>query len=290
MFLKLLIGALMLGGIYGLLALSYSIIYRASGLLNFAQGDMFMLGAFAGLVFNRFLGLPFVVSLLFSMLLMFCLGFAIEKTIIRPIINKNSPVMFIVLATMALSIIFRNGAMVAFSGALFSFPQIFGTTFINIGGVKIMPEQLMAVGASLLCMLLVHLFMKNTKFGTAMRGAAQDPLAAKSCGIDVSLTTGITWGLGGAVAAVAGILYGPSFQIFIMMGNIIGTRAFSSAVVGGYGNIYGAIVGGFMVAMIETFSAAYISTEFKDFISFGILMLFLFLKPTGLFNERALRD
>jgi branched-chain amino acid transport system permease protein len=290
MFLRLLIGALLLGGIYGLLALSYSIIYRASGLMNFAQGDMFMVGAFIGLVLNGFLKLPYVVAVLLTMIIMFVLGFLVEKAIIRPIINRRSPAMFVVLATLALSIIFRNGVMVIFSGAMFSFPSIFGRTFIQIGGVKFMPEQLMAVVASILCMAAVHMFMTKTRLGTAMRGAAQDPLAARSCGINVSLTTGITWGLAGSVAALAGILYGPSFQVFIMMGNIIGTRAFSSAVIGGYGNMYGAIVGGFLLAILETFSAAYISSEFKDFISFAILMLFLFLKPTGIFNERALGE
>ncbi|MDR1508070.1 MAG: branched-chain amino acid ABC transporter permease [Synergistaceae bacterium] len=290
MFLRLMIGSLLLGGIYGLLALSYSIIYRASGLMNFAQGDMFMVGAFIGLVLNSFLKIPYIAAVLLTMAIMFVMGLLVEKIIIRPIINRRSPAMFIVLATLALSIILRNGVMVIFSGAMFSFPPIFGRTFIQISGVKFMPEQLMAVGASILCMVMMHFFMTRTKLGTAMRGAAQDPLAAKSCGINVSLTTGITWGLSGAVAALAGILYGPSFQVFIMMGNIIGTRAFSSAVIGGYGNMYGAIAGGFLLAIVETFSAAYISSEFKDFISFAILMMFLFLKPTGIFNERALGD
>ncbi|MEY8389173.1 branched-chain amino acid ABC transporter permease [Oscillospiraceae bacterium 38-13] len=289
MFIRLLIGALMIGSVYGLIALGYSIIYRASGLMNFAQGDLFMLGAFVGLTFYRYIGLPFVVSFFLTMIVMFLVGMLLERAVIRKILKKSQGY-FIVLATIALSIFFKNLAMVIWGSRRVEFPSILSISNLKLGEISIQPESLMVVIVAWICMIILHIFMTKTKFGTAMRSAAQDPLAARACGIDVSLTTGVTWGLSSAVASVGGMLYGPVYGVSMTIGATIGQRAFSSAVVGGYGNMYGAIAGGLLIGFVETFAAGYISSDFKDFIAFAVLMLFLFLKPTGLFNERALQD
>lgn len=289
MFISLLVGALMIGSVYGLIALGYSIIYRASGLMNFAQGEFFMLGSFLGLMFYKTLNLPFVLSVLLTMIVMFALGILMERTIIRKIL-RNSDGHFVVLATIALSIFFKNFAMLVWGSRKLEFPSLFKTGNIYIGDVGIQPESLMVVGVALVCMVIMHLFMTRTKFGTAMRSAALDPLAARACGIDTSLTTGVTWGLSSAIAAIGGILYGPVYGVSMTIGTLIGQRAFSSAVVGGYGNMYGAIVGGMVMGFVETFAAGYISSDYRDFIAFAVLMLFMFLKPTGIFNERALEE
>ncbi len=289
MFIKLLIGALMIGSVYGLIALGYSIIYRASGLMNFAQGDLFMLGSFVGLTFYRYIGLPFAVSFLLTILVMFLVGMLLERAVIRKILKKSQGY-FIVLATIALSIFFKNLAMVIWGSRRVEFPSILSIGNLKLGEISVQPESLLVVIIAWICMVLLHIFMTRTKFGTAMRSAAQDPLAARACGIDVSLTTGVTWGLSAAVASVGGMLYGPVYGVSMTIGATIGQRAFSSAVVGGYGNMYGAIAGGLLIGFVETFAAGYISSDFKDFIAFAVLMLFLFLKPTGLFNERALQD
>lgn len=289
MFIKLLIGALMIGSVYGLIALGYSIIYRASGLMNFAQGDLFMLGSFVGLTFYRYIGLPFAVSFLLTILVMFLVGMLLERAVIRKILKKSQGY-FIVLATIALSIFFKNLAMVIWGSRRVEFPSILSIGNLKLGEISVQPESLLVVIIAWTCMVLLHIFMTRTKFGTAMRSAAQDPLAARACGIDVSLTTGVTWGLSAAVASVGGMLYGPVYGVSMTIGATIGQRAFSSAVVGGYGNMYGAIAGGLLIGFVETFAAGYISSDFKDFIAFAVLMLFLFLKPTGLFNERALQD
>jgi branched-chain amino acid transport system permease protein len=292
MFIRFLVGALMVGSIYGLIGLGYSLIYRASGLMNFAQGDLFMLGAFIGLTFYRYLKFPFAVSLILTMAVMFLVGFLLEKGVIRRLLKREGRMqdIFIVLVTIAVSIFMKNFAQLTWGSRRLEFPPIFGRATIKIAGINIQPESFLVVIVSLICMLLLHLFMTKTKFGTAMRSAAQDPLAARSCGIDVSLTTGVTWGISAGVAAVGGILYGPVYGVFMAMGTTIGMRGFSGAVVGGYGNMYGAIVGGLMLGFIETFAAGLISSDFKDFIAFAVLMIFLFIKPTGIFNERALKD
>lgn len=289
MFISLLVGALMIGSVYGLIALGYSLIYRASGLMNFAQGDLFMIGAFVGLTFYDILKLPFIVSFILTIIVMFFLGMLLQRTIIRSIL-KRSQGYFIVLATIALSIFFKNFAMLTWSSKRLEFPSIFNISNIQIGNMSIQPESIFVVAVAVVCMFLLHLFMTKTRFGTAMRCAAQDPLAASACGIDVHLTTGVTWGIAAAVASVGGMLYGPVYGVSMTIGATIGQRAFSSAVVGGYGNMYGAIVGAMLIGFVETFAAGYISSDFKDFIAFGVLMIFLFLRPTGIFNERALQD
>lgn len=290
MILNLIIGSLMLGGIYGLVGLGYSTIYRASGMMNFAQGDLFMLGAFMGLTFYDFCGLPFILSLILAVLCMFIVGCFIQIGIIQTLQKKSAAPMYLVMATIAVSTLARNSAYVIWENKLFAFPKIFNTATLKIGNTTVMPESIMAVAVCLVCMVIIHLFMTKTKFGTAMRAAAQDPIAAKTCGINVSLTTAITWGIASAVAAVAGIMFGPTHYVIASMSLVVGQRGFSSAVIGGYGNMYGAIIGGMLIAFIETFTSAFISSNLKNFITFGVLMFFLFCKPTGIMNEKALKE
>ncbi len=290
-FVRLLMGALVIGSTYGLIGLGSSLIYRASGLMNFAQGDLFMLGSFVGLTFYKILKLPFAISIILTAIVMFFLGFGIEKAIIRNVLRKQSNSIFVVLATIALSIFFRNLAMLIWGSSRIEFPTLFkNLNSVNISGIDFQSEQLMVILVALFCMVLIHLFLKKSKFGTAMRAAAQDPFAAQACGIDVSLTTGFTWGIAAIVASVGGMLYGPVYGVSISIGTAIGVRAFSGAVIGGYGNMLGAVIGGLLLGITETFAAGYISSEFKDFIAYGMLLLMLFVRPTGIFNERALQE
>lgn len=288
MLVTILIGALMIGSIYGLLGLGYSLIYKATGLMTFVQGELLMLGAFFGLTFYKILGLPFFIALLLTVIVMFIIGLLIEKYVIRILINKGATIIYIVLATIGLSIVFQNIAMITWGSQTFQFPSIFGVDVIRIGGISIAPESLLALVVSIICMVIMHFFMTRTRYGTAMRAAAQDAMAASTLGINVSLTTGITWGISSALAGVAGMLIGPLWGVSIIMGTIIGLKAFAAAVIGGYGNMYGAIVGGVILGLIETFTAGYISSQYKDFIAFFVLILVLIVRPTGIFNEKVL--
>lgn len=286
----LLISGLMLGCIYGLIALGYSLIYKASGLMSFVQGDIMTLGAYLGLTFYSLLKIPFVLSLLLTVLVSFIFGILLEKGVIRSLLNKNVMAIYVVLATIAISYIIQNGTQLVWGTIALPFPSVFNFKSINILGVGVQPDALLCMGVSFVCMILLHIFMTKTKIGTSMRAAAMDGKAAEACGIDVSLSTGITWGLSAGLAAIAGILIGPIYGVYSMLGATIGRKGFSGAVIGGYGNMYGAIVGGILLGLVETLVAGYVSSAYKNLIAYVLLIVFLFLKPTGLFNERAIQD
>lgn len=282
MVLSLIISALVIGSVYGLIALGYSLIYSASGLMTFCQGELLMFGAFIGLTFYRYLGWPFWIALLVSMLIMFILGMLIERLLIRTILSKHAQTIYIVLATIALGIVLKNAAQHLWGMTAVQFPTIFGVDFINVLGTNVQPEAFVCIFLSIVVMVVIHLFMNKMKFGTSMRAAAMNPLAARSVGINVGLTTGVTWGLSASLAGLAGILLGPVQGVSIMMSTTIGTKAFAAAVVGGYGNMYGAILGGVIIGFVETFGAAYVTSSYKDFITYGILALFMIFMPRGI--------
>lgn len=286
----LLVNGLVIGAIYGLIALGYSLIYRASGLMSFVQGDMVTLGAYLGITFYKVIGLPFAASLFLTFLCAFLFGMLLEKGIIRVLMNKNVIPIYVVLATIAISYIIQNTAQAAYGSVTQQFPQVFSKSTLTILGVTAQTEAYFCLIISVILMILLHLFMTKTKFGTAMRGSAMDTMAAESCGINTSLSTGITWGLSAAIASVAGMLLGPIYGVYTTLGATIGRKGFAGAVVGGYGNMYGAMIGGMLLGLVETFVSGYWSGTYKNMIAYAILLLFLLVKPTGIFNERAIQD
>lgn len=288
MLVTLIIGALMLGSVYGLVGLGYGLIYKASGLMTLAQGDMLMIGAFLGLTFYKYMGLPFIGSLALVMIIMFCLGMFIERVLVTSLLAKGAQQVYIILCTIAISMMMQNGAMFAWGSNVMQFPPIFNVATIEILGYNIVPENLLALGVGILCMLVLHFFMQKSKFGTSMRAAAQDELAATALGIDVPMTKGVSWGIASMLAGGVGVVVGPIFGVYTAMGSMIGQKAFASAVVGGYGNMYGAIVGGLFFGFVETFVSAYVTSLYKDFISFAILIIVMVVMPTGLFKEQVM--
>jgi branched-chain amino acid transport system permease protein len=205
-----------------------------------------------------------------------------ERFLIRILLNKHAGDIYIVLATIALAIVLQNSAQHIWGAHNLNFPPIFGIESVDIFGSRIQPESFMALLVALLAMGVLHVFMTQMRFGTSMRAAAMNPLAARSMGINVGLTTGITWGMAAALAGVAGILLGPVQGVSITMGALIGTKSFAAAVIGGYGNMYGAVIGGLIIGFVETFGAAYITSDYKDFITFGILALCMIFMPRGI--------
>lgn len=290
MFGQIFIGAIMIGSVYGLLALGYSLIYSASGLMTFVQGDLLMIGAFLGLTFYKYLSMPFFIAFIITIIIMFGIGLLVERFIIRKLVGAGANIIFIVLATIALSIILQNLAMIMWGSSVYQFPPIFNKSLLTIGTIQIAPESIMAIIISLLVMVLLHFFMNKTRFGTAMRAAAQNPLAARTLAINVSLTTGVTWGISSVLAGIAGMVIGPVYGVHMTMGSMIGLKGFAGAVIGGYGNMYGAIVGSLFLGIVETFTAGYISSIYKDVISFLLLIVFLALKPRGIFNAEVLQE
>ncbi len=288
MLVKLIIGALMIGSVYGLVGLGYGLIYKASGLMTLAQGDMLMIGAFLGLTFYKYLQLPFLISLLLTMAIMFALGMFIERVLVTSLLAKGAQTVYIILCTISISMILQNTAMFTWGSNVMQFPSLFNKPTVNIFGYDIVPENLLALGVAMVCMLALHFFMTKSKFGTSMRAAAQDELAASALGINVPATKGASWGIASMLAGAIGVVVGPIFGVYMSMGGMIGQKSFAGAVVGGYGNMYGAIVGGLFFGFVETFISAYVTSTYKDFISFAILIVVMIFMPTGLFKEQVM--
>lgn len=290
MFTQVLVSGLVIGCVYGLIALGYSLIYKASGMMSFTQGDLLTVGAFLGYTFYGMLKIPFAISFVLVFICMFLLGLLMERGVIRVLVAKKVLPIYTVLATIAISYILQNGAMLIWGSNMLTFPSIFKSTSIKVFGVGVATEAVLCIGVSVVLMIILHIFMKYTKFGTAMRASAMDPIAARSCGINVSLSTGMTWGIAASMASIAGMLIGPVYGVFTTLGATIGRKGFSSAVMGGYGNMYGAMVGGIILGLLETFTTGYVSSAYKDLFAYIVLLLFLFVKPTGIFNERAIAE
>jgi len=287
---QVLVSGLVIGCIYGLIALGYSLIYRASGLMNFCQGDILTIGAFTGYTFYVLLKLPFFAAFILTIIVMVALGMLLERGVIRRLLGKNVGGIYIVLATIAVSYMLQNGAMLGWGTRIFYFPPIFDVMSVRIFDINIQSEAAFCIVVSVVLMIALHIFVKYTAYGTAMRASAMDAKAARACGVDPSMTTAVTWGISAAIAGLGGMLIGPVYGVFITLGAAIGRKGFAGAVIGGFGNMYGALLGGALLGIVETVTSAYISSVYRDVVSYGLLLVFLFVKPTGIFNERAIAD
>ncbi|MCQ5128275.1 branched-chain amino acid ABC transporter permease [Butyricicoccus faecihominis] len=287
MFWQLLVGGLAVGCIYSLIGLGFNLIYSASGLMSFVQGEIFMLGAFVAFTIHISFEVPFAIAAVLSMLVMFLFGMLLERGMIGPLLRKGSKQIHIVLATIGLSIFLQNFAMLVWGTDIKNFPSAFGETPIRIGLVSIIPQQIAIIFVTIACMIGIHFFMTRTKMGTSLRAAAQEPMAAGVAGINVPLTVGLAWALAAVLSAIAGILLAPIYGVYAKMGALLSTKGFAAAVLGGYGNMYGAMIGGLIFGVVETMAAGYLSSSLKDIISFGVLIVVLFVMPSGILKVKA---
>jgi len=287
MFGQLLVGGIAVGCIYALIGLGYSLIYSASALMSFVQGEIFMLGAYVAYTIYVSYHIPFVLAVLLAIVIMFAFGIVLQRGMISPLLKQGAQQIHIVLATIGLSIFLKNFAMIVWGSDVKNFPSALGENPIRFAGFSISPQQIAIVIVTFACMIGLHLFMSRTKMGTSLRAAAQDSMAAGVMGINVPMTVGIAWALAAALSAVAGILLAPIYGVYPKMGAILSTKGFAAAVLGGYGNMYGAIIGGLIFGIVETMAAGYISSSFKDIISFGVLILVLFVMPHGILKVKA---
>ena len=290
MFIQLFIAALLTGSIYGLIALGYSLIYRASGIMNLSQGDLMCLGGFLGFTFYNILGLPILVAILCTVVSAFIVGCLLEKFVIRPIFRRRVSTSSLILATVAISYILQSVELVIWGGTPLALNSFLSIKTVTIGGVIYQTESLMCIAVALICMIALHLFMKKTSFGIAMRAAAMDQDAARSCGINVDSTTRITWAISTGVAGLAGILVGPLYGVTTTLGTSMSAKGFASAVIGGYGDMYGALIGGGVLSFVETFVAGYISSSLREMIAYLAVLIVLFIRPRGILNVEAVQD
>ena len=294
-FLQQLLNGLAVGGIYALVALGYTMVYGVLKLINFAHGDLFTIGAYLGmtlLVSSRLAGsLPPVLVLLavFFMvaLLVALVGCLLERAAYRPL--RKASRLSAVVSALGASIFFQTAIMLIYGARLYVYPEDWRPDFtVDILGFTVPGVRLLVIVASLVLMLALHAFIQRTRIGAAVRAVAIDQGAARLMGINVdriiSLVFLIGPGLGGAAGLMVGIYYG---QIDFTMGWSYGLKAFTAAILGGIGNIPGAMLGGLLLGVIEALSSAYVSMAWKDAIAFLVLILILIIRPTGLLGERV---
>ncbi len=282
--LQLIISGIAQGCIYGLIALGFVLIYKATETVSFAQGDLMMLGAFLGLALMTALSFPFWLAVIASIAAMGAFGMAAERVTIRPILGQ--PAFSIVMLTFGIGYVAR-GAITMIPGIgteTHVLPVPYKDAVLQFGGLVVNIEQLAVIGATaVLCGLLFALF-RYSKVGIAMQASSQNQLAAYYMGIPVQKLNGLVWGLAAAVAAVAGLLLAPITFVHANMG-FIGLKAFPAAVVGGFGSLPGAIVGGLVIGLVEALSGFYLPEGFKDVAAYVVVLVMLMVKPNGLFGE-----
>lgn len=295
-----LLNALSLGAMYVLVAVGFTLFFGVIDIINFAHGELFMLGAFIALTTIGFFAgttmltshflLVFLIVILVTVVLSGAVGAIIERGIIKPM--RGASDLMLLLLTLGVSIILREGIMIFYPNGANpqAFPDLFPNGSIEMLGIVMKYEQIFMIGMSLLLVILLHFFVTKTKYGRYMIATSQDKEAAMMMGINIDQIITLTFIIGSALGAIGGVMNGMYYNIVkFNMGFLIGIKGFSAAVVGGLGNIYGAIVGGFLLGFLEMFAAAFIpgGSRYQDVIGFAIVILFLVFKPSGIFGEKA---
>jgi branched-chain amino acid transport system permease protein len=284
-FLQLVISGVAQGCIYGLIALGFVMIYKATETVSFAQGDLMMVGAFIGLAAMGFAGAPFWVAVPAAIAAMAAIGFGIERLVIRPILGE--PAFSVVMLTVGLGYVAR-GAITMVPGIgteTHALPVPYKDQALHLGPLVLAAEQLVVIAVTaVLCGALYAVF-RHTRVGVAMQAASQNQLAAWYMGIPVSRLNALVWALASAVAAVAGLLLAPITFVHANMG-FIGLKAFPAAVVGGFGSLPGAIVGGLVIGIVESCAGFYLPEGFKDIAPYVVVLAMLMVRPNGLFGQR----
>jgi branched-chain amino acid transport system permease protein len=289
---------LMLGVMYALVAVGFTLFFGVLDVIHFSHGDIFMLGAFAGLTVLAGLaavglGTPAVALVLAfagSILVVGALGVVAERVCVRPL-ARASPLMTL-LATLSLGLVIRESVLIFYPRGADPkpFPQLLPAGGFELGGVAIRYENLVILAVAVLAMVSVDLLINHTRIGAAIRAVAQDPEAAQMMGVNLDATVDLTFFIGSGLAAIAGILSGLYYsEIHFIMGVSGGVIGFSAAAIGGLGNVYGAILGGLLFGMVQTLSAALIprGSEFRDVVAFAVVMLFLIVRPSGILGEKS---
>lgn len=283
--LQQIINGLSLGSIYALIALGYTMVYGIIKLINFAHGDIYMIGAFIGLYCGTNLGLPLIPTLIISMIGSGLCGVIIEKVAYKPL--RNSPKITLLITAIGISLLLENGMRLIVGSAPKAFPKLLHTEVIKLGSLSLETSKLLMLGVSVLLVILLQFIVFKTKVGKAMRAASYDIEAASLMGINVNNTISITFAIGSALAGAAGVLVSLAFTVVEpYMGMIPGLKAFIAAVLGGIGSIPGALIGGLLIGLTETLTKGYISTILSDAIVFTILIIILLVKPSGLLGSK----
>ena len=285
-FIQTVVSGLSLGSIYALIALGYTMVCGIAKMLNFAHGDIIMIGAYAGIVTVSQLGLNPALGVILSIVICALLGMAIEFLAYKPL--RQAPPLSVLITAIGVSYLLQNIALLVFGSQQKAYPTIVELPTLNIGGVNISGISILTLLLTAVIMLVLTYFINKTRLGKAMRAVSEDKNAAALMGISVNRTITLTFAIGSALATFASIFYGMAYvYIKPTTGAMPGIKAFTAAVFGGIGSIPGAMLGGILLGMIEQFSKTYISTLWADAIVFGVLVLVLVIKPSGLLGKKT---
>ena len=286
-FLNNLVNGVSLGSVYAIIALGYTMVYGIAKMLNFAHGDVIMVGAYICFFAVASFSLPPVVGVLLAVVVCTILGMAIERLAYKPL--RSAPSLAVLITAIGMSYFLQNGAQLLWTSNFKMFPSFFGDKAISLfdGRINITVTTLVTIAACVVIMLALTWFTSKTRMGKAMRACSEDKAAAQLMGINVNTTISITFAIGSALAAIAGVLLCSAYPKLVpTTGSMPGIKAFTAAVFGGIGSIPGALLGGVLLGIIEIFTRAYISTQLSDAIVFAVLIIVLLVKPTGLLGKK----
>ena len=283
-FLQLTLNGLAVGCIYGLVALGFVLIYKATELVNFAQGDLLMLGAFVCFMAVVWWGLDYWVGFLIAVLAVGAFGALLDRVVLRQVIGQ--PQFAVVMLTIGLGAMFRTFASITWGSEIYTLPSPFGGVW-KVGDVTLSHQYLSIVFGTLVLCSVLYAFFNHTRIGVAMQATSQNQLAAYYMGIPVKMIFSMIWAISAGTAAAAGILLAPVTLIDINMGLAVALKAFAAAVLGGFGSIPGALVGGIVIGLIELYAGATLPNGFKDTAPYIVLLVMLIVRPQGLFGSLA---
>ncbi len=285
-FLQQLVNGISLGSIYALVALGYTMVYGIIKLINFAHGDIYMIGAYVGFAATAYLGVGFIPSLIIAMAACAILGVTIEKVAYKPL--RNSTRIAVLITAIGISLLLEYVMMYFVGAQVRSYPRLLSDTLLNLGSIIISTQQIYIIVTSIVLMIFLQYVVKKTKVGKAMRAVSADKDAAQLMGIKVDSTISFTFAIGSALAGAGGVLVGVYYNsIDPLMGMMPGLKAFVAAVFGGIGSIPGAMIGGLSIGVIETLVSGYGSSMYRDAAVFAFLIVILILKPSGLLGKNT---
>ena len=292
-FIQQLINGLSLGSIYALIALGYTMVYGILKFINFAHGEVFMLGAFSGYYLAKAFGvdtsnLPMtLIIMLLTMIITAIIGMTIEKLAYRPL--RKSSKLTVLITAIGVSLFLQYTGQLIFGAAPRSFPNILEGYQFNFAGAQIDSNQIVVIISAIVLMLGLRFIVMKTKIGTAIRAVSNNMTASSLMGINIDTVISFTFAIGSALAGAAGILYSINYpSIDPLMGLLPGLKAFIAAVLGGIGNFPGAALGGLVIGVVETMTVGYLSPTFRDAVAFAILIIILIFKPTGLLGTKEI--
>lgn len=286
--LTLIIAGISIGGLYALVALGLVLIYRTQGIVNFAHGEILMVGAFIGYASFELLKLPYPIAFLVAVLLGGFLGALIERTAFRRIAEQSHTTLAMV--AVGMSVLLKGGARLPFGNDVYTIPPAFGSAGpIKIGSALIAPQNALAAVVAILLTVMLFIFFRTTTLGKQMRATQQNITGARLVGINTDRVFSVTWMLAATLGAAAGVLAGPITLLYPDMGTPYLLKGFAAAVLGGFDSVLGAVAGGFIVGIIEMLFGGFVSTHFQEVSSFIIIIIVLFIKPHGLFGKAPIK-